>query len=401
MTGGRGLLLTVNAGSSSLKLALFRHPAGQPGEALRIVLDLHRGHGGPEATVSGDEELRAVLALPATRDPAAFTTALLAGLAGSAPVSAVAHRIVHGGDETRECVALDAAERARLHALSPLAPLHQPPALAIVEAIAAACPALPQYACPDTAFHTTMPAVARDYALPAALRARHPALHAYGFHGLSCRSVVDRLRADGQLPPRLLVAHLGSGASMTAVRDGHGIATSMGFSALEGLPMATRPGRLDAGVLLYLLRHETADVDALEALLYRQSGLLGLSGESADLRVLLASTREAARHAVDFLVYRATLEAGALVAALGGLDALVFTGGVGEHQGVIRARIATGLGFLGTRLDTAANARHDTRISAADSPVAVHVLRCDEEAVMAAATFAALAAGNTPAHDAK
>lgn len=365
---GNALLLAINAGSSSLKIAGFRVVDGKPAAVLRITVD-HRRDTPP--AVTGDAEIVSALTLPSHRDDPAFVVALIDAL--RVPVAGIAHRVVHGGDETRECIALDAAQRARLHALAPLAPLHQPPALAIVDAVAAARPSLPQFACLDTAFHSGMPAVAREYALPADVRARHPQLHAYGFHGLSCRSVLAHLRADnaaGALPERLVIAHLGSGASLTAVRDGRSIATSMGFSALDGLPMATRPGRIDPGLLLYLMRHEHLDADALEELLYRRSGLLGLSGLSGDMRVLLASADPRARAAVDFFVYRTLLETGALAAALGGLDAIVFTGGIGEHQPVIRERIVAGLRWLGPQLQAL-------------------VLPCDEEAVMAAGVILA------------
>ncbi len=357
-------VLAVNAGSSSLKLALFTLAQAEPRLLLRIGLD--RRDGGAAPRVSGDPALAAALSLPATRDYAAFTTGVLAALTARTPLAAVVHRVVHGGDETRECIVLDAASRARLHALSPLAPLHQPPALAIIDAIAAAQPALPQYAGLDTAFHAGLPPVSRDYALPADVRARHPELHACGFHGLSCRWTVQQLARRGALPERLVIAHLGSGASATAVRNGTSIATTMGFSALEGLPMATRPGRLDAGVLLHLLRHERLDVNALEEMLYRRSGLLGLSGLSADVRVLLASSDPHATAALDYFVERTAREIGGLAVALGGIDTLVYTGGIGEHQGELCARITGRLRCLLPQL-------------------AVEVVPCDEEAVMAAA----------------
>lgn len=358
---GDDLLLAVNAGSSSLKLALFRPGGNLPREILRVSVD--RRAGVPPA-VSGEPDLVAAFAAPPAGDDAAVVLALLAAL----PASRIAHRIVHGGDEARECVPLDAAQRARLHALAPLAPLHQPPALAIVDAVAAAHPSLAQFACLDTAFHASMPPEARAYALPAEVRTRHPEIHAYGFHGLSCRSVVDRLRQAGALPARLVVAHLGSGASVTAVREGRSIATSMGFSALDGVPMATRPGRIDPGVLLYLQRAGGLTLDALEQLLYRKSGLLGLSGVSADIRALLASDDPDARAALDFFVYRVAAEIGALATALDGIDCVVFTGGIGEHQPAVRERIVARLRCLGPGIST-------------------RVLACDEEAVMAAGAF--------------
>lgn len=360
--GAPATLLAVNAGSSSLKLALFRGDATDAvTERLRITRDHHAGHA---VRCSGGDA--ANLELP---PESASDGEFLAALCARIRPSRVVHRVVHGGEETRPCVAVDAAERVRLHALSALAPLHQPPALHLIEALAHAQPALPQYACFDTAFHAGMPAVARDYALPAALRARHPQLHAFGFHGISCQAAVENLRAGGELPARLVIAHLGSGASATAVLNGRSVATSMGFSALEGLVMATRPGRIDAGVLIYLLRHETADADVLENLLYRQAGLLGYSGLSADMRVLLASDEPAAQAAVDLFVFRAAQEIAALCVALGGIDTLLFTGGIGENQAVIRERIATRLRFLGE--------------------FRVRVLPCDEERAMAEAAFRA------------
>lgn len=364
MNVNEGIVLSVNAGSSSLKLAAFR--AGVPQAALRISVDRHLD---TPPKIAGGPALASALVLPASREYPAFVAELLAALRPLLPVTAVAHRVVHGGDEARECVPLDAGERARLHALAPLAPLHQPPALAIIDAVAAAQPALPQFACLDTAFHAALPPVAREYALPAEIRARHPELHAYGFHGLSCRWTVEQLRREQALPARLVIAHLGSGASVTAVRDGASIATSMGFSALEGVPMATRPGRLDAGVLLYLLRQERMTVDALEDMLYRRSGLLGLSGRSGDMRALLASDDPRAQAAVDYFVQRTAGEIGALAVALGGIDTLVFTGGIGEHQPAIRERIAALLRAIAPQL-------------------AVRVISCDEEAVMAASVFA-------------
>lgn len=354
------LVVAINAGSSSLKIAAFaRGPGGDPQEVLRVLFDHHH----PDAVVMhGDPAIVAALPPPAAHDAPDFAC----GLAARLPVRAVVHRVVHGGDETRECVALDPAYRERLHALAPLAPLHQPPALAIIDAITAACPALPQYACLDTAFHAAMPAAAREFALPADVRERHPELHAYGFHGLSCRSATQALQRTGTLPERLVIAHLGSGASVTAVQDGHSIATSMGFSALDGLPMATRPGRLDPGAVLYLLRAYGGDTGVVENMLYRQAGLLGLSGLSGDMRVLLASDAPRAKAAVDCFVYRAAQEIAALAVALGGIDTLAFTGGIGEHQPTIRTAIVARLGIL------------------ARTPRVV-VVACDEEAVMAAA----------------
>lgn len=371
-----GSVVVVNAGSSSVKLAAWPaatlppHDAGGPsnGNGLRATPRRH--------VVEG-----------ASPDIAAELGRLLAG-PGVAPVAAIGHRIVHGG--TRASPALvDAALIAELEALTPLAPLHQPQGLAALRAAALAVPGVPQVACFDTAFHRGQPDVAQAYALPAALRER--GLHRYGFHGLSCEHAIATLRAAAPAiaAGRVVVAHLGSGASLTAIRGGRSVATTMGYTALDGLPMATRCGALDPGVLLELVR-AGFDAAALERLLYRESGLLGLSGTSGDVRVLLARepADERARFALEFFVYRCVREAGSLAAALGGLDALLFTGGIGEHQPAIRERIAAGLGWLGLQLDAGANARGAPVISASGSAVECRVVVADEERVIAAATAA-------------
>ena len=267
------------------------------------------------------------------------------------------HRIVHGGAEFSQPVVVDDRIVAALEALVPLAPLHQPHNLAAIRAITAASPDLPQVACFDTAFHQTQPPVAQVVALPRELTAE--GVRRYGFHGLSYEYIaVGPARRGARVAAgRVVVAHLGNGASLCAMNGGRSVATTMGFSPLDGLVMGTRPGSLDPGVLLYLMSRHAMDAAAIEALLYHRSGLLGLSGLSSDMRTLLASPDPRAREAVDVFVYRIGRELGSLAAALGGLDALVFTAGIGEHAPEIRARVCRDAGWLGVELDEAANRR--------------------------------------------
>jgi acetate kinase len=305
-------------------------------------------------------------------------------------VVAAGHRIVHGADRYSAPVLLTEALLAELAGFVPLAPLHQPHNLAAVEALAALAPDLPQVGCFDTAFHRTQPALAQAFALPRALSAE--GIKRYGFHGLSYEYIAGVLpqhlgpAAEG----RVVVAHLGNGASMCGMIGRRSAATTMGFTALDGLMMGTRAGNLDPGVLLYLIQHKGMDVERLTRLLYKESGLLGVSDLSQDMRTLLASDRPAAREAIELFCYRATRELGSLAAALGGLDALVFTGGIGERAAPVRARICTAAAWLGLSLDEAANATNATVISAAESRVAVLVVPTDEERMIAQHTVALL-----------
>lgn len=254
---------------------------------------------------------------------------------------AAGHRVVHGGDAFAAPVRLDAEIVEALRALCPLAPLHQPHNLAGIHAVSGHLPRLPQVACFDTAFHQTQADLARRFAIPAAL---HDAgIKRYGFHGLSYESIVRKIDAKG----RTIIAHLGNGSSLCAVRDGRSVASTMGFTALEGLMMGTRSGAIDPGVLLYLLDQKRMSVREVERLLYRESGLLGVSGISHDMRTLLASSDPRAKLAVDLYVYRIVREAGSLAAALGGLDRLVFTGGIGEHAAPVREAVCAQLAWLG------------------------------------------------------
>jgi acetate kinase len=302
---------------------------------------------------------------------------------GGQRLAAVGHRVVHGGLEYFEPVRIDAKVLADLEQLIPLAPLHQPYNLAPIRTLRERRPELPQVACFDTAFHRTQPEVAQAFALPRAYTEK--GIRRYGFHGLSYEYIASELpRYDPQAAARrVVVAHLGNGASMCALQGGRSVATTMGFTALDGLPMGTRCGALDPGVILLFLDHLHLDARAIEAMLYKESGLLGVSGISSDMRELLASTDPRAAEAVDLYVYRIGRELGSLTAALGGLDALVFTAGIGEHAAVIRARVCRDAAWLGLELDEAANQAGGPRISQGGSRVAAWVIPTNEELMIA------------------
>ena len=388
----RGSLLVLNAGSSSVKFRTFDLGPDGPapdlggqvaldGDVVRLVV--RRGAETLADRSLGSARLDHGVALDAVAE-------FLDGRHALDWCIGVGHRVVHGGAEYAAPTRIDDAVLARLDAYVPLAPLHQPHNLAAIRAIAARFPGLPQVACFDTAFHRTVPEVAQLYALPLAYAAE--GVRRYGFHGLSYEHVAARLPAlDARAAAgRTIALHLGNGASLCAMSAGRSVATTMGFTAVDGLPMGTRSGALDPGVLLYLMdRHGYAARD-LERLLYHRSGLLGVSGISADVRVLLASDAPEARLALDLFVYRAGREIGSLAAALGGLDALVFTAGIGEHQPLIRARICESAGWLGLRLDDAANRADGPRISRADSVVSAWVVPADEESVIAGHVLAVL-----------
>ncbi len=303
---------------------------------------------------------------------------------------AAGHRVVHGGARFTGPVVVDDQVMRELEELIPLAPLHQPHNLLAIRSLAAAHPRLPQVACFDTAFHATRADTATRFALP---RALHDAgIRRYGFHGLSYESIARSLAglAPDLARGRVVVAHLGSGTSLCAMRGGASIDTTMGFTALDGLPMGTRCGSIDPGVLLFLLDKGMA-TEAVRTLLYQQSGLLGVSGGiSGDMRDLLASDRAEAAQAVDLFVYRAVREIGAMASCLGGLDGVVFTAGIGEHSAIIRERICRGLEWLGIALDPAANARGAGCITTLASRAAAWVIRTDEAQTIALHTAAAL-----------
>ncbi len=385
-------ILVLNAGSSSLKFEVF-------------VLD---GDGLARAVAGGVEELDDRPRFSATDvggevlgrrswdagighgGALDFLLGWLRANAGGQTVVAVGHRVVHGGAEFAAPVRITPDVVARLEALVPLAPLHQPANLLPVKALAAQRPALPQVACFDTAFHLRQPPRAQAFAIPRALT--EGGIRRYGFHGLSYEYVASVLPAHDARAAggRTVVLHLGNGASMCALAAGRSVATTMGFTALDGLPMGTRCGALDPGVLLYLMDERRMNARALERLLYKESGLLGVSGVSSDMRELLASPDPRAREAVDLFCYRIGRELGSLAAALGGLDAVVFTAGIGEHAAPVRAAVCRDAAWLGVELDPAANAAGGPRISTAASRVAVWVIPTDEELMIARHTRALL-----------
>lgn len=384
------VILTLNAGSSSLKFALYK---GADEMVLRGVVE---GVGqAPHVSLAAAHMRRLDPPDLAGGSYESVLDTLLqwlnAHLEGDA-IGAVGHRIVHGGLRFADPVRIDAAVLAELDGLVPLVPLHQPHNLAAIRAIARAQPALPQVGCFDTAFHRTMPAVATRLALPRALGDAE--MRRYGFHGLSYEFIAGRLRqvAPALAQGRVIVAHLGGGASLCAMRDGRSMETTMGFSTLDGLVMGTRPGSLDAGAVLYLMQSRGMTAEAVEDLLYRRSGLLGVSGISGDMRELAASARPEAREAVELFAYRIAGETGRLAAALGGLDGLVFTAGIGEHDAALRAEVCRRLAWLGVVPDPAANEAGHGRISTDASPIEVWTVPTDEEAVIARHTHALVAA---------
>ncbi|RPJ49012.1 MAG: acetate/propionate family kinase [Betaproteobacteria bacterium] len=376
-------ILVLNAGSSSIKFAVFA--TGDP--LQRTVQGMISGIGSAGTFTAHRNRQPLPGTLPASNLTHETALAWLfdwldAGAHASHLVGA-GHRVVHGGEHHDAPVIVNAHNLAELDALAPLAPLHQPHNLAAIKALLKLRPALRQVACFDTAFHRSQPAVAQTFALPRAVTAG--GLRRYGFHGLSYEFIADALpEAIGdQADARVIVAHLGNGASLCAMHQRKSVATTMGFSTLDGLVMGTRCGTIDPGALFFLMHERRMSSTAVENMLYRESGLLGISGISNDMRTLLHSADPRASEAIASFVHRAVLETGALAAALQGMDALVFTGGIGEHAAPIRALICEKLGWLGIDLDAAANARHATRISAAGSGITVCVIPTDEEAVIA------------------
>lgn len=381
-------ILTLNAGSSSIKFALFEIAKGRivSGEIEGIGTAPHFRAADASGTALAEKSWRGE-----THED--FTAHLLDWAQmhlGGDRLAAVGHRIVHGGANFVAPVRLDDNAIAALERLSPLAPLHQPHNLNAVRAVARLRPGLLQIGCFDTAFHNTMPATTRRFALPRELEAS--GIRRYGFHGLSYEFIAGRLRdiAPRQAGGRIIVAHLGNGASLCALRDGRSVDTTMGLTALDGLAMGTRCGALDPGVLLYLMQERGMDAGALEDLLYRRSGLLGVSGISADMRALLASADSRAGEAINLFVFRIVREIGALAASLQGVDGLVFTAGIGENSAEIRRRVCVLAAWLGLSLDPAANTANAGLISAPGSGVTVWVIPTDEEAMIAKHTIASL-----------
>jgi acetate kinase len=378
-------VLTVNTGSSSLKAAVF-DIAHLSDRHLTAQVE-HIGHESVLRVTdgSGDEVSNEPIQ---ARDHGEALTALIDWLGRnweSEPFVAVGHRLVHGGPDYSAPRLIDDAMVAAIEQLTPFAPNHLPQALAAIAATRAAFPDLPQVACFDTAFHRTMPPVAQRYPLPPEFE-REGAIR-YGFHGLSYASIVDRL--GDRIAPRTIVAHLGNGASMAALRDGTSVDTTMGFTPLGGLMMGTRPGDLDPGMLLYLLQQTGRSVDDVADLVADQAGLRGVSQRSADMKALLDHEDDDPQTAValELYVYLARKQLGGLLAVLGGLDLLVFTGGIGEHAAPIRERICRDFAFAGIEIDPEKNAAHATVISCDDSPARVMVLPADEERMIARDTI--------------
>jgi len=393
-------ILALNAGSSSIKFGLYEQGGAHQHLLSRGTIE---GIGAaPRFTAYAPDAT--ILQQQAWKDGGASThedllQPLLAWITshlGDEALLAVGHRIVHGGPSFGHPVVIDKTVLAKLDALVPLAPLHQPHNLAAVKAVAKLRPELAQVACFDTAFHRGMPATAQALPLPRSYA--DAGVRRYGFHGISYEYLAGRLRmlapdlADG----RIIMAHLGNGASLCAMQHGRSIDTTMSFTALDGLMMGTRCGSIDAGVVLYLQRTYGLDAAALEHFLYRDCGLLGVSGISNDMRTLLDSSDRHAREAIDLFVYRIVKEIGALTAVLGGLDALVFSAGIGEHAAPIRSRVCNALAWLGLGCDERANARHDTQISNPCSAVRVLVIGTDEEAMIASHTAELMRQSPTP-----
>jgi acetate kinase len=380
-------ILVLNAGSSSIKFSVFL----ERGDALDLFLggQLEGLYTAPrfkarDAAGTIISEKTWPKGEPLGHDGGIVHLAgFLREQLGEHPLVAVGHRVVHGGVDYTAPVRLTAGIVTDLEKFIPLAPLHQPHNLTPIRSLLDKRPELLQVACFDTAFHRVQPAVAQAFALPAEITDR--GVRRYGFHGLSYEYIASALpafdprAADG----RTIVLHLGNGASMCAMQGGSSVASTMGFTAVDGLPMGTRCGSLDPGVVLYLMDELKMDTRAIEKLLYQQSGLLGVSGVSSDMRTLLDSDDPKAKFAVELFVYRIGRELGSLAAALGGLDALVFTGGIGEHAGPIRERICKSAAWLGVELDPVANTAGGPRITATGSRIPAWVISTNEELMIA------------------
>ena len=379
--------LVLNAGSSSLKFCVYARP--QANDWHLESRGQIEGIGASPRILARDADGRTLIdQAPSTpvHDGAGALEALavwLRSMFGGGRVLGVGHRVVHGGARYTGPVIVTGQVLAELHGLIPLAPLHQPHNLAAIEAVSERLPGTPQVACFDTSFHRTQSTLAELIALPDEIC--QAGVRRYGFHGLSYEYIataLPRMAAD-IARARVIVAHLGNGASLCALRDGKSVDSSLGFTALDGLCMGTRPGGVDPGVILYLFQNLGLSAQEVETILYKKSGLLAISGISSDMRDLLASSEAKARLAVDYFVYRAAKEIGALAAVLGGIDGLVFTAGIGENSAEIRRRICESSAWLGIKLDAEANARNALRISVAESRVSVWVIPTNEELMIA------------------
>ena len=382
-------VLTFNAGSSSIKFSLFELPELQIELTLAFKGEVEGIDSAPHFFVHGANgnvlaERRWAGSQPDFQSLLEMVIGWTENYLGNDRLIAVGHRVVHGGPDHDRPELVTPDLLAALDRLTPLAPLHVPHNLAPIRAIAVARPKLAQVACFDTAFHHTMPIVATRFALPREYEAA--GVRRYGFHGLSYEYIARQLRAiaPGVAQGRVIAAHLGNGASVCAMQDGRSIDTSMGFTALDGLVMGTRCGSIDPGVVLYLEQERGLSPKQVEDILYRRSGLLGVSGGiSCDMRTLLASNDLRAKEAIDLFVYHIAREIGALTSSLGGLDGLVFTAGIGEHAPEIRARACALLKWLGAEIDPEANDRNAALISSRGSRVSIHVIPTDEEAMIA------------------
>ena len=388
-------ILVLNSGSSSIKFSIFT--CGDKPDALDLAYKGYIEGIGTKPRFSASDADRNVLHDSDLHpdDPDTFNHESALSLLGEwiennvsgLKLVAAGHRVVHGGVLFSKPVLINPAIVSQLEELIPLAPLHQPHNLTAIKVLLKLKPDMPQVACFDTAFHLTQPRIARTFALPR--RMTEEGIKRYGFHGLSYEYI------SGVLPDyvgdaaygRVVVAHLGNGASMCAIKNGKSTATTMGFTALDGLPMGTRSGTLDPGILLYLLSEKAMDFSGLNDLLYYKSGLLGVSGISSDMRELLNNDNPRAKEAVDLFVYRIGRELGSLTAALGGLDILVFTAGIGENAAPVRARVCEQARWLGVRLEESANLKGGPRISRDDSEVSVWVIPTDEEKIIAQDTY--------------
>jgi acetate kinase len=396
------VILVLNAGSSSIKFCTFDPSGNEPALTLRgqieglytapsfVAADAQGARTGEKKWAQGTEL--------GHQGAIEYIGEFLQSRGEGRRLVAVGHRVVHGGLEFSQATLVTSGVIDKLEKLAPLAPLHQPHNLAPIRILARSRPDVPQVACFDTAFHRAQPEVAQAFALPAAITER--GVRRYGFHGLSYEYIASVLPAvePRAATGRTVVAHLGNGSSMCALLASRSIATTLGFTAVDGLPMGTRCGSLDPGVILYLMDELKMDARAIENLIYKQSGLLGVSGLSSDMRVLLASDAPRAHFAVELFTYRIGRELGSLAAAMHGIDSLVFTGGIGEHAGPVRERVCRNAAWLGLELDPVANQDDGPRISTETSKVSAWVIRTDEELMIARHTHAVIgAAGATAA----
>lgn len=387
-------ILVINAGSSSIKFSLYiSRNGGQPtlsskGQVEGIGVAPHFQAKRPDGTILAEQNWDKRVSHD---DLFGHLLEWIESHLDDAELKMAGHRVVHGGRDYTRPVLIDKDVLSDLELLIPLAPLHQSHNLDPIRTLARIHPGLPQVACFDTSFHRTNPSLASIYALPRWLI--DEGVQRYGFHGMSYEYIAHSLKeiAPDLAKGKVVVCHLGSGASMCAIDNGKSVANTMGFTAVEGLPMGTRTGVLDPGVILYLMQQKQMDAHQIEALLYKQSGLLGLSGVSNDMRVLMGSDNPNAQEAVDYFIYRIVREIGSLSAAMGGLDGVVFTAGIGEHSPEVRARVLKQVEWMGIELDEAANQGNEGRISTAGSRTQAWVIPTDEELMIAMHTRNTLA----------